>query len=119
MRWGKKFATGTLAIVMGATATGLITAAPAQAAPAKYKCKAYGKLDGIGRPMAYSTCARSAGGKAVRLHRVEIKCDQVQGAREQVVTYKLHGPWVSAGKKSNVRCGTKNYLRGFSIQTKS
>ncbi|MCP3820509.1 hypothetical protein NLX86_21155 [Streptomyces sp. A3M-1-3] len=118
MQWGKRFATGALAMVMGASATGLITAAPAEAAGAKYKCKAYAKLDGLGRPTAYSTCSKSSGGKAVRLHRVEIKCDQVQGAREHVVTYTLHGPWVSAGKKSNVKCGFKNYLRGFSVQTK-
>ncbi|WP_405598528.1 hypothetical protein OG741_16395 [Streptomyces sp. NBC_01410] len=119
MRWGKKFATGTLAILMGATATGLVTAAPAEAATAKYACKAYADMDGIGRPTAYSTCVKKGSGKAVRLHRVEIKCDQVQGARETVVTYTLYGPWVSPGKKSNVRCGTKNFLRGFKVQTKS
>ncbi|HZX38920.1 MAG TPA: hypothetical protein VFF37_11400 [Streptomyces sp.] len=119
MRWGKKFATGTLAMLMGATATGLITVAPAEAAAAKYACKAYAKMDSLGRPTAYSSCAKSGSGKAVRLHRVEIKCDQVQGAREHVVTYTLHGPWVSAGKKSTVRCGTKNFLRGFKVQAKS
>ncbi|WP_351227801.1 hypothetical protein [Streptomyces sp. NPDC002133] len=116
MRWGKKFAVGTLAVVMGAGGTGLFVAAPAQAV-GKYSCKAYASLDKLGRPTAYSAC-KSGGTKAVGTHRVQIKCDQVQGAREQVVTHTLYGPWVGPGKKSTVRCGTKNFLRGFSVQTR-
>ncbi|GAA3928781.1 hypothetical protein GCM10022244_42330 [Streptomyces gulbargensis] len=116
MRWGKKLASGTLAVMLGAAGTGLLAAAPAQAA-GKYACKAYASMDKLGRPTAYSTC-KSGGGKAVKQHRVVIKCDQVQGAREHVMTWTLHGPWVGPGQKSHVRCGTKNFLRGFSAQTR-
>ncbi|MEV6553119.1 hypothetical protein AB0M57_31105 [Streptomyces sp. NPDC051597] len=116
MRWGNKAAAGALAVVLGAGGTGLIAAAPAQAA-GKYTCKAYADMDKAGRPNAYSVC-RGGGGKTVSQHRVEIKCDQVQGAREHVVTYTMHGPWVGPGQKSTVQCGFKNFLRGFSVQTK-
>ncbi|MGW0556237.1 MULTISPECIES: hypothetical protein [unclassified Streptomyces] len=116
MRWGKKFATGTLAVMMGAAGTGLIAAAPAQAA-GKYSCKGYASMDKLGRPTAYSTC-KAGGGKAVSKHRVKLTCDQVQGAREHVVTHTVYGPWVGPGQKSNVRCGFKNYLRGFGVQAK-
>ncbi|MEJ8657708.1 hypothetical protein [Streptomyces sp. MS1.AVA.4] len=116
MRWGNKFAAGTLAVVLGAGGAGLLAAAPAQAA-GKYSCKAYASMDKLGRPTAYSTC-KAGGGKKVAKHRVQIKCDQVQGARERVVTITLHGPWVGPGQKSNVKCGFKNYLRGFSVQTR-
>ncbi len=102
--------------MLGAAGTGLLTAAPAQAA-GKYTCKAYADMDRLGRPNAYSTC-KGGSGKAVAKHRVVIKCDQVQGAREHVMTWTLYGLLVGPGQKSTVRCGTKNFLRGFSVQTK-
>jgi hypothetical protein len=116
MRWGKKFAAGSLAVMLGVGGAGLIAASPAHAA-GKYTCKAYASMDRIGRPTAYSTC-KAGGGKGVSKHRVVIKCDQVQGAREHVMTWTLYGSWVGPGQKSNVHCGTKNFLRGFSVQTK-
>ncbi|MFJ9433387.1 hypothetical protein ACIRQY_27545 [Streptomyces sp. NPDC101490] len=116
MRWGKKIAAMSLTVMMGAVGTGLLAAAPAQAA-GKYTCKATASMDKLGRPNASSVC-KAGGGKAVAKHRVVIKCDQVQGAREQVMTWTLYGSWVGPGQKSTVRCGTKNFLRGFSVQTK-
>lgn len=116
MSWGKRLASGALAVTLGVAGTGLLAATPAQAA-GKYTCKAYASMDKLGRPTAYSTC-KAGSGKAVKQHRAVIKCDQVQGAREHVMTWTLYGPWVGPGQKSHVRCGTKNFLRGFSAQTK-
>lgn len=96
----------------------LTAAEPAEAAPAKYKCKAYFQLDKWGRPEASSECWRSSKGKAVKKHRAKIVCDQAQGAREHVVEWALYGDWASPAKKSTVRCGFKNFLMGGGVETR-
>lgn len=66
---GKKVAGGALAAVLMATGTSLVTAAPAEAATAKYACEAEVHLD-LGRPEATSSCKKSGSGKKVSKHRV-------------------------------------------------
>lgn len=51
---------GVLAVVLVTSSLGLVPAAPAEAATARYKCKAYFRLDKLGRPETYS-CLLSSG----------------------------------------------------------
>ncbi len=121
MRWGKKIATGALAVLMGATATGLATAAPAEAAGAKYKCSISKAGLDWGRPSVTSSCKKSSSGKKVSKHRAMLKCDVVRGAgagAEHTIRYTEYGPWVSPGKKSSVKCGFRSFTAGFGVQTK-
>ncbi|WP_327324000.1 hypothetical protein OG735_16910 [Streptomyces sp. NBC_01210] len=120
MRWGKKLATGTLATMMAATATGLITAAPAEAAGTKYKCKASATLD-WGRPKATSACSKSGSGKAIKQHRVVLVCDVLRGTgagMEHTIPWTLRGDWKKPGEKSTVMCGMRSFLRSYKAETR-
>ncbi|MEU3408585.1 hypothetical protein ABZ766_32205 [Streptomyces sp. NPDC006670] len=102
--------------VFGVMALG---AAPSQAAGGTYSCKGYAEMSKTGSPTAYSTCKADGNGRRVAQHRVVLKCDQVQGARESVVTYTRYGNWAGPNERSNVACAkTKNFLRGVSVETK-
>ncbi|NEA88193.1 hypothetical protein G3I38_34220 [Streptomyces sp. SID7958] len=119
MFWGKKVAGGALAAVLMATGTSLVTPAPAEAAAAKYACKAEVHLD-LGRPKATSSCKKSGSGKKVSKHRVKLVCDVVRGrGTPHSVPWTLYGPWKKPGQKSTVKCGFSSFTRSWSVQTKA
>ncbi|NEB03303.1 hypothetical protein [Streptomyces sp. SID13726] len=119
MIWGKKAAAGALAAVLMATGTGLVAAGTAEAAGAKYKCKAEVHLD-LGRPKGTSSCKKSASGKGIGKHRVKLVCDVVRGrGNPHDISVTLFGPWVKPGKKSTVMCGFSSFTRSWSVETKA
>ncbi|MET7567360.1 hypothetical protein ABZT04_02475 [Streptomyces sp. NPDC005492] len=119
MIWGKKVAGGALAAVLVATGTGLATAVPAEAAVAKYKCKAEVHLD-LGRPKATSSCKKSGSGKKVSKQRVKLVCDVVRGrGNPHEIPWVLFGPWKKPGEKSTVMCGFSSFTRSWSVETKA
>ncbi|ULR51148.1 hypothetical protein [Streptomyces deccanensis] len=118
MSWGMRAVAGACAAVLMVPGLYLSMAGPAEAAPVRYRCKAYFQLGKLGRPEAYSECWRSRRGKAVNQHRARIVCEQVQGAREHLVKWTLYGDWASPKKKSTVRCGFKNFLMGGGVETR-
>ncbi|MFH8929412.1 hypothetical protein ACH4D4_20370 [Streptomyces pristinaespiralis] len=120
MRWGKKAATGSLAVMMAAAGAGLITAVPAEAATAKYKCKASATLD-WGRPKATSSCSKSGSGKKITKHRVVLVCDVLRGTGTgagHTIPWTLKGDWKRPGEKSTVMCGFRSFLRSYKVETK-
>ncbi|MCI3272622.1 hypothetical protein [Streptomyces cylindrosporus] len=119
MIWGKKAASGVLAAVLMAAGTGLVAAAPAEAAGARYKCKAEVHLD-LGRPKATSSCKKTGSGKAVAKHRVKLVCDVVRGrGNPHEIPWVLFGPWVKPGQKSTVMCGFSSFTRSWSVETRA
>ena len=119
MIWGQKVAGGALATVLFATGASLATAVPAEAAGAKYKCKAEVHLD-LGRPKATSSCKKSSSGKKVSKQRVKLVCDVVRGrGTPHEIPWTLWGPWKKPGEKSTVMCGFSSFTRSWSVETKS
>lgn len=116
----KKLASGAIAAVMMTGGLGLATAAPAEAAGAKYKCKASVTLD-WGRPKATSSCKKSSSGKKVAKHRVKLVCDVVRGTGTgagHTIPWTLWGDWKKPGQKSTVKCGFSSFTRSWKVETK-
>ncbi|MFG3049174.1 hypothetical protein [Streptomyces sp. NPDC048202] len=118
MIWGKRVAGGALAITLMSAGLGLSAAGTAEAAGARYKCKAEVHLD-LGRPKATSSCKKSASGKQVTKHRVKLVCDVIRGrGNPHEIPWYLWGPWVKPGQKSTVMCGFSSFTRSWSVETK-
>ncbi|MFD9591047.1 hypothetical protein ACFWBM_40885 [Streptomyces sp. NPDC059980] len=116
---GKKTAAGTVAAVVMAAGLGLITAGPAEAAGAKYKCTSEVHLD-LGRPKAISKCKKSSSGKKVSKHRVVLVCDVVRGrGTPHDIPWTVFGPWKKPGEKSTVMCGFSSFTRSWKVQTRA
>ncbi|MEU0381995.1 hypothetical protein ABZ093_32585 [Streptomyces cyaneofuscatus] len=117
--WGKKAATGVLAGLLMTSGLTLATASPAQAAGAKYTCKATPSLS-LGRPVSTSSCKKSAKGKTVKQHRAVLLCDVVRGrGAEHPVTWTVFGKWKKPAEKSSVKCGFGSFLRSVKVETKA
>ncbi|MFF6908517.1 hypothetical protein ACFY9Q_21605 [Streptomyces sp. NPDC012389] len=118
MTWGKKAATGALAGLLMTSGLALATAAPAQAAAAKYTCKATPSLS-LGRPVSTSACTKSSKGKTVKQHRAVLVCDVVRGrGSEHTIPWTVKGDWKKPTEKSSVKCGFSSFLRSVKVETK-
>ncbi|MET8473377.1 hypothetical protein ABZY90_21475 [Streptomyces sp. NPDC006422] len=114
----KKSVTGALAAVLLASGAGLVSAGTAEAAGAKYKCKASAKLV-WGTAQSTSSCKKSKSGKKVTKHRAMIKCAEMRGQGNQHDIYWTgYGPWKKAGTKSTVKCPIRSSLAGYGQQVK-
>ncbi|QNE76940.1 hypothetical protein F0344_22055 [Streptomyces finlayi] len=116
--WGKRAVTGALAALLMTSGLALATAVPAEAAGAKYTCKAKASLS-LGRPVSTSACKKSAKGKTVKKHRAVLVCDVVRGrGAEHTIAWTVKGDWKKPTQKSSVKCGFSSFLRSVKVETK-